>query len=276
MIQIDNNPNLNNLNTWVNFEWTSVHQVSMSRNTTPDTVWNSLTIQAWWATVWASNKNGWAITIQWGIATWTWSSNIAFNVYRPTWSGTSDGTNTWLWLFFAWSSSVNDIRLVIWNQSTNDTFIGINMNGLAWQVVYMKRNTTANTAWNNLIIQSGWATSWATDKNGWTLLLVSWIATWTWSSKIEFHTTPAQWSTNTTDNSPTVKMTLLGNGNLGIWQASPTATLHLKAWTATAWTAPIKLTSWTNLTAVEDGVFEYNGTNLFFSVGAVRKTVTLV
>jgi len=36
------------------------------------------------------------------------------------------------------------------------------------------------------------------------------------------------------------------------------------------------LTSGTNLTTPENGTFEFNGTNLYFTVGGVRKMVTLV
>ncbi len=68
-------------------------------------------------------------------------------------------------------------------------------------------------------------------------------------------------------------MTLLNGGNLGIGPTSPTAVLHLKAGTATANTAPLKLTSGTNLTAVEAGAFEYDGTDLFFSPSTVRNTL---
>ncbi len=69
-------------------------------------------------------------------------------------------------------------------------------------------------------------------------------------------------------------MTLNSSGSVGIG-ITPTAKLHLKAGTASANTAPLKLTSGTSLTTPEDGAFEYNGTNLFFTVGGVRKTVTL-
>ncbi len=55
---------------------------------------------------------------------------------------------------------------------------------------------------------------------------------------------------------------------------SPTAVLHLKAGTATANTAPLKLTSGTNLTTAEAGAMEYDGTNLFFTrAGTVRENV---
>jgi hypothetical protein len=59
--------------------------------------------------------------------------------------------------------------------------------------------------------------------------------------------------------------------------ASPaSAKIELGAGTATAGTAPLKLRAGTNLTTPENGAFEYDGTNLYFTVGGVRKTVTLV
>jgi hypothetical protein len=46
-----------------------------------------------------------------------------------------------------------------------------------------------------------------------------------------------------------------------------------------AGSAPLKLkpsSGAVKLTTAEDGAFEYDGTSLFFTVGATRKTVTLV
>jgi len=57
---------------------------------------------------------------------------------------------------------------------------------------------------------------------------------------------------------------------------SATAVLHLAAGTATASTAPLKLTAGVNLSTPEDGAFEFDGSSLYFTVGGVRKTVTLV
>lgn len=57
-------------------------------------------------------------------------------------------------------------------------------------------------------------------------------------------------------------------GNVGLGYggvANPTARLHVKAGTATAGTAPFKLTSGTNLTTPESGAIEFNGANLFFT-----------
>jgi hypothetical protein len=77
-------------------------------------------------------------------------------------------------------------------------------------------------------------------------------------------------------NNATTKITIDNNGNVGIGQTSPTSVLHLKAGTASAGTAPLKLTAGTNLTTPENGTFEFDGTNLYFTIGGVRKTVTLV
>lgn len=79
-----------------------------------------------------------------------------------------------------------------------------------------------------------------------------------------------------TDNGTTNAITISTAGNVGIKTGSPTARLHLPAGTATANTAPLKLSAGTNLTTVEDGAFEFDGTNLYFTVGGVRKTVVLV
>jgi len=58
--------------------------------------------------------------------------------------------------------------------------------------------------------------------------------------------------------------------------AAPTAKLHLPASTTAASSAPLKFNSGVLMTTPENGAFEYDGTNLYFTVGGVRKTVTLV
>lgn len=61
-----------------------------------------------------------------------------------------------------------------------------------------------------------------------------------------------------------------GQGNVGIGQTTPTAALHIKAGTATAGTAPLKLTSGTALTTAEDGAIEYHSSHLYFTIGSTR------
>lgn len=70
--------------------------------------------------------------------------------------------------------------------------------------------------------------------------------------------------------------TTASTGNIGIAVVAPSARLHLPAGSTSANTAPLKLTSGTNMTTPEDGAFEFDGTNLYFTVSGVRKTVTLV
>lgn len=65
------------------------------------------------------------------------------------------------------------------------------------------------------------------------------------------------------------------DGHFGIGVSNPLAYLHIKAGTASVNTAPIKLTSGTDLTAAEAGAFEYNGTRLAFSPSTTRKRVAL-
>lgn len=73
---------------------------------------------------------------------------------------------------------------------------------------------------------------------------------------------------------------LAGIGRLGVklatYLTAPGANLEIGAGTAAAGTAPLKFNAGTNLTTPVNGVMEFDGTNLYFTVGGVRKTVTLV
>jgi hypothetical protein len=71
--------------------------------------------------------------------------------------------------------------------------------------------------------------------------------------------------------------TATNTGQTGIGgQTTPTALLHIPASSGAVGMGPLKLTEGTLLAVPEDGLFEYDGTNLFFTVGATRKTVTLI
>ncbi len=69
------------------------------------------------------------------------------------------------------------------------------------------------------------------------------------------------------------KIIVQNSGNVGIGPITPTAVLHLKAGTSAANTAPLKLTAGTNLTTPENGAIEFDGTNLYVTIGGVRKTI---
>jgi len=63
---------------------------------------------------------------------------------------------------------------------------------------------------------------------------------------------------------------LFVDNNLGVGLTSASAYLHLKAGTATANTAPIKLNTGTALTTPEDGAIEYHGSHIYFTIGSTR------
>jgi hypothetical protein len=57
---------------------------------------------------------------------------------------------------------------------------------------------------------------------------------------------------------------------------NPTAYVHIGAGNASAGDAPLKFDVGTLLTTPETGAFEFDGTNLYFTIAGVRKTFTLV
>ena len=80
----------------------------------------------------------------------------------------------------------------------------------------------------NLTIRAGGAEPGGTNLGGGTLILSSGIATGNNSSKIELQTaTPGGFGAD--DATPTTKMTILGNGNVGIGTVNPTAPLTVMA-----------------------------------------------
>ena len=68
--------------------------------------------------------------------------------------------------------------------------------------------------------------------------------------------------------------TFATNGSFGLG-VNPSAFLHIKASSGAAGTAPIKLIPGALLFAPENGALEFDGTNLYFTVGGVRKIFTL-
>lgn len=69
------------------------------------------------------------------------------------------------------------------------------------------------------------------------------------------------------------RMSINSDGLCGIGVANATATLQLKAGTATANTAPLKINSGTVMATPEDGCVEYNGTKWYTTIGTDRQEV---
>lgn len=76
-----------------------------------------------------------------------------------------------------------------------------------------------------------------------------------------------------TDSATNEKMRIAANGNVGIGVPNPTAALQLKRGTATAGTAPLKLTAGTSTTTPETGAVEFDGANYFATSGTTRYTL---
>src|SRR5205823_448193 len=103
----------------------------------------------------------------------------------------------------------------------------LSFGGRSARTIWMERNTIASTAGNDLTIQSGGSAAGGTDKNGGNTYIRSGISTGTGSSNIYLQTATAA-GTGSTDNTTSTKMTILGNGNVGIGTTSPTSKLHIQ------------------------------------------------
>jgi hypothetical protein len=123
---------------------------------------------------------------------------------------------------------VVDTNTFVVDASTNRVGLGVlaptydlSFSGDADKAIGAERHSTADTAGSDFFLYAGGATSAATDKDGGDLYLASGTATGTGSSNIYLQTSTAA-GTGTTDNSPTTKMSILGNGNVGIGVVAPT------------------------------------------------------
>gem|GEM_PF-3884739 len=76
------------------------------------------------------------------------------------------------------------------------------------------------------------------------------------------------------NNTASDKLTVLNSGKVGIGVAAPAALLNIAAGTSTANTAPIKLTSGTNLGTAEAGAIEYDGTAFYSTPVASARGVS--
>jgi len=162
----------------VDMNWDIDTYIRQGYNTAVNSIWRAFTIRAWGSTVGSTDKNWGTLQLKWWSATGTWRSAIQLFLSVPWVSGTTEIQPTLVWqLAIASWSPVFSLSA---NQSTVTPISTNNFNvnwDLAWWFV-QRRHWTADTAWNQLTVQSWWATSWATDKNGWTLVLSSWISTW--------------------------------------------------------------------------------------------------
>jgi len=102
----------------------------------------------------------------------------------------------------------------------------VTYDGSAARSIEVNRHATSNTAGNSLTVSAGGATSGATDRSGGSLVLASGTATGTGTSAIEFQTATAG-AGGTADRVPSTKMTILGNGNVGVGISVPAERLSV-------------------------------------------------
>lgn len=90
----------------------------------------------------------------------------------------------------------------------------LSLDGQAARTIWMERNTTANTAGNNLILQAGGATSAATDKGGGILYLAPGLSTGTGFSSLRLQSLTRATSTSTADNTIEDRLIIPSYANL--------------------------------------------------------------
>lgn len=172
---------------------------------------NKLTIQAGPATSGGTNLAGGALHLSGGIATGTGRSEIVFNLSNPGSSGTSDVTPIQAAVMGV-SSGTTMLGLLRSTTSFGGAPIGTNsmvLNGTAQGSFAMIRHTTSNTAGNAVTVQSGGATSGATDKAGGALNLISGISTGSGNSQVLVRTfTPSSGGGAANDNTVATRLTI--------------------------------------------------------------------
>ncbi len=255
----------------ISLDGTAARNITVAQSAT--TTGAALTVQSGQSVTGGTNETGGQLLLKANAGTGNNASGI-ISFFTPTDVGS--GTTTQVLSEKMRLNTAGNGRLIIGNPVSIPTSVdGITLRGDVARNLIVSRST-GNTAGFNLTIQSGGASGGgaATDKNAGNLILASGIATGTGSGIIQFQTSKAQASTNTTDNAVATVMTLDGNGRLFIGSTtSPSSTLHLVAGSATANTAPLQLNSGTLETTARAGVVEYNGNFYATQGGAVRYSV---
>lgn len=194
--------------------------------------------------------------------------------------GISNGNvNTAIGNFISYTSSISNslaIGYVLSMDNSTDVIIG--NGGVAYSNFYLGGSKYFNGA-APVIIQPSSCILAATDTSVTTstLTIAGARGRGTGDGSPIIFSTAAAGSTGNTWNPLVEAMRITTKQQVSIGGVTSSAALTLPSGTATAGTAPLKLTSGTNLTSVEAGAVEFDGTNYFASTTArytLAKTLT--
>lgn len=150
------------------------------------------------------------------LTTGTGNILIGHNILSP-----SISSNYFLGIGNLIFGDMTNNRLGIGTGNTTTLTKNLSLSGNSLQSIGMERRNDASSVGQGLTINAGGAKVAQADQAGGNLILASGISTGTGSSNIQFQTsTPG--SSSSTDNTVSTKMTILGNGRVGIGTANPT------------------------------------------------------
>ncbi len=175
-----------------------------------------------------ADLNGGDLSLVSGLSTGTGSSNIYFSTATPQGSTSTTDNSQTTKMTIAGNGNVG-----IGNKSPPAYTLTLGRE--ATRTIGIERSSPNNSG-ASLIITAGGSVPAVADKGGGNLYLDSGAATGTGSSNIYFRTATPQGSTSTTDNTPDAKMTILGNGNVGIGLTGPTYPFVVSGNVGSGWT----------------------------------------
>lgn len=157
----------------------------------------------------------------------SWTGQQTFGTSSPIFSTMTSGS-----VLFAGAAGIlsQDNANFFWDDSNNRLGLGVvtptnilSFSGQSAQTIWTERQTTSNTAGNNLTLAVGGASSGATNKAGGNLIFAGGTATGTATSSILFQV-PLASATGTADNAPQTVLTIGAGGSItytGLTNSTP-------------------------------------------------------
>ncbi len=186
----------------LSLDGTAARDITMARATSG--VGLGLTINGGGAQSGGTNLTGGNLTLiaPMGVGNGT-GSRLLVQLSPPAGSGSTDQVTATSLIFLKTSATAGlGLQFVI-NNTITGSVNGITLNGNNAETIYLARHTTSNTAGVSLTVQSGGATSGATDKAAGALILGAGLSTGTGASAVKIQTNTTALSTGTSDNTAT-------------------------------------------------------------------------